>query len=377
MIIFYPPQPTCTPIVITDMMDSSDRWSSLEIWAQALLNMPDGVAKLDNPAIYSCKYNYSLQHNGVPLATALKMTMDAAISSPPAKLIAQVSVDYVSSAQSIDNMSDALVKFANPEFKVMTAVVVERMGVSVMCRSFVAFSVILQPDMYGTNTTLYIRAASFDDMLIKSELAYQFNTTDPLKNQLTELAAKAGYTCSFDASFGDYLIPVCGRLFPPTTLPKILDEICLQNKIVYKITVVNTYKIISFYSQGIEPSAAPSIYDSGYEFSFLGYAGNLMWGVGVENYANVKFKTPIFDAVLFDKITIYNDSKCALFEGFKKASSRVGRIIPDSYEAYIIRYAIDRNDSELCCEVTATNNWLLAQFRIDGILETKIFGGLL
>ena len=112
-------------------------------------------------------------------------------------------------------------------------------------------------------------------------------------------------------------------------------------------------------------------------FSFLGYKGALIWGVGVENYANVKFKTPIFDAVLFDKITIFNDSQSALFQGFKKATEKIGKFIPESYDAYILRYTIDRNDTEICCEVTATNNWLLAQIRIEGILESKIFGGLL
>lgn len=374
MIIFYPPQSTCTPVVIADMTDSSDRWSAANITALALLNMPDGVEGIDQPSIYSCKYNYSLQHNGVPLAAAFKMTMDAAIFSPPAGLIAQVSVDYVSSAQSIDNMTDALVKFANPELKVMTAVVIERAGVSqanVISRSLIAYSVILQPDSYGTNTTLYIRAASFVDAIIKAELGIQLDITEPLKDQISALAAKLDYACDFAPGVGEDP-PVCGRMFQPTTLAKFLDEMCLQNKIVYDIDK----KMISFYSQNEAPEGVTNI-DATYKFSFLGYTGALLWGVGVENYANVKFKTPIFDAVLFDKVTIFNDSQSALFQGFKKANSRVGVKVPDSYDAYIIRYAIDRNDSALCCEVTATNNWLLAQTRIDGILESKIFGGAL
>ena len=378
MIIFFPPQPVCTPVVIADMTDSSDRWSAAEMWVQALLNMPDGVSSIKQPSIYSCKYSYGIQHNGVPLGAALKMTFDAAISSPPAGLIAQVSIDYVSSAESVDQMSDALVKFANPEFKIMTAVAVERTGGSVMSRSFVAYSVILQPNALGTNTTLFIRGASFDDSLIKSELGYQFDITRTIDVQLTELAAKLGYTCSFDPAANlSTRYPVNGRLYQPTTLPKILDDFCLQNKIIHKIdSWGKTIKTISFYAQNEAPEAAVNSPATN-AFSFLGYSGALMWGVGVENYANVKFKTPIFDARLFDKVTLYNDSSSALFYGFKKASERIGKLIPDSYDAYIIRYAIDRNDSELCCEVTATNNWLLAQTRIDGILESKIFGAVL
>jgi len=374
MIIFYPPSGVCTPIVIADMLDSSDQWSTTRIFAVALANKPDNVTAIVEPKIYSCKYSYSAQHNGVPLGAALKMTLNAVISSPPSELIAQVTVDYVSSAESINQMSDALAKYINPQLKVMTVVIVERVSSSSeMSRSFVAYSVVLQPDAYGTNATLFVRAASFNDTLIKSEFGYQFDITTPLNTQLTELCAKLKSTASFDAGVATG-VPVSGRLFQPTTLSKILDEVCLQNKIIPDIDDKN--KIVRFHAQNKAPDStnAPAINS----FSFLGFGGSaLMWGVGVENYANVKFKTAIFDARLFDKITLYNDSQSALFTGFKKASPKIGPLVPASYDAYMLRYAIDRNDAELCCEVTATNNWLLAQMRIDSILESKIFDGAL
>jgi hypothetical protein len=373
--IFYPPSAVCTPIIIADMLDSSDQWSTIRANALALANKPDSVTAVSMPKIYSCKYNYSAQHNGIPLGAALKMTLHAAISSPPSELIARVTVDYVSSADSINQMSDALAKYVNPQLKVMTVVIVER-GASMfseVSRSFVAYSVVLQPDAYGTNATLFIRAASFNDTLIKSEFGYQFDITKPLNMQLTELCAKQNFIASFDAGVASS-VPVSGRLFQPMPLSKILDEICLQNKIIPEIDDKN--KIIRFHAQNKAPSStnAPALNS----FSFLGFGkSSLMWGVGVENYANVKFKTAIFDVRLFDKITLYNDSQSALFEGFKKASPQLGPLVPASYDAYLLRYVIDRNDAELCCEVTATNNWLLAQMRIDSILESKIFGGAL
>jgi len=374
MILFYPTAGVCTPIIIADMLDSSDQWSTAKALALAVQNKPDDVTVVNKPKIYSCKYNYSVQHNGVPLGEALKMSFRAAISSPPSELIARVTVDYVSSAESIDQMSDALVAYANPQFKILTAVIVERVSASSeISRSFVAYSVILQPDAYGTNATLFIKGAAFYDALIRSELGYQLNTTEPLNTQLTALCADLDYTCVFDSGVAT-AAPASGRLFQPTTLSKILDEICLQNKIIPEID--EPYKTIRFHAQNAEPAAAAA--PAKHTFSFLGYGKSaLVWGVGVENYANVKFKTPVFDAKLFEKITIYNDSQSALFQGFKKASPKIGALIPASYNAYILRYTIDRNDSELCCEVTATNNWLLAQIRIDGILESKIFGGAL
>jgi hypothetical protein len=372
MMIFYPPAAECTPIIIADMLDSSDQWSTIRANALALANKPDNVTAVSTPKIYSCKYSYSAQHNGVPLGAALKMTLQAAISSPPSELIARVTVDYVSSADSIKQMSNALAKYVNPQLKVMTVVIVER-GASTfseVSRSFVAYSAVLQPDAYGTNATLFIRAASFNDTLITSEFGYQFDVTKPLNTQLTKLCAKLKFTASFDAGVASS-VPVSGRLFQPMPLSKILDEICLQNKIIPEIDDKN--KTIRFHSQNKAPDSTNAPAVNG--FSFLGLGNSLlMWGVGVENYANVKFKTVIFDARLFNKIILYNDSQSALFEGFKKASPQIG---PASYDAYILRYAIGRNDAELCCEVTATNNWLLAQIRIDSILESKIFGGAL
>lgn len=373
--MFYPTNTVCTPIVIADMMDSSDAWSVAKVFTLALLNKPDDVAVVNKPKIYSCKYSYSVQHNGIPLGAALKMALSAAISSPPSELISRVSVDYVSSAESIDQMSDALVKFANPQLKVMTAVVIERIALtSEVCRAFVAYSVMLQPDAYGTNATLFVKGASFNDALIKSELGFQLNITEPLHTQLSALCAQIGYTCAFDSGVAAG-VPVSGRLFQPSTLPKILDEICLQNKIIPEID--DKKKTIRFHSQNTAPTGAAAT-PAKNTFSFLGYGKSaLLWGVGVENYANVKFKTQIYDAKLFEKVTIYNDSQSALFEGFKKSRPKIGPFVPAAYDAYVLRYTIERNDSELCCEVTATNNWLLAQVRIDGILESKIFGGVL
>jgi hypothetical protein len=373
MMIFYPAASVCVPIIIADMLDSSDVWSAARAFALALANKPSNVTTITTPKIYSCKYSYSAQHSGIPLGAALKMTLSATVLSPPSELIARVTVDYVSSAESVDQMSDALAKFVNPQLKIMTVVIVERVStVSEMTRSFVAYSAVLQPDAYGTNATLFIRGASFNDALIKSELGFQLDISKPLNAQLTTLCAELNYTCAFDAGVASS-VPVSGRLFQPTTLSKILDEICLQNKIIPDIDDKN--KMIRFHAQNKAPDSASVAMNS---FSFLGYGkSSLLWAVGVENYANVKFKTTIFDARLFDKITIYNDSQSALFVGFKKSTPQIGPLIPAAYDAYVLRYAIDRNDAELCCEVTATNNWLLAQIRIDGILESTIFGGAL
>jgi hypothetical protein len=365
MIIFYPPaNPVCVPVVIADMTDSSDQWSAAEISLLIYQNLPTGLMVGFSPVIYSCKYNYEIEHNGSPLGSALKMTLSASIKVPPSDLISQVSIGFVSSAVSPSALADSLI--ANPQLNIMYAVVVEKINfVSNVSRSFIAYSSILQPDPMGVSATLIIKGASIDDTLIRSVVGFHLNKQLPLSTQLTTLAASLDYTLNFVNASAANSIPVNEILFQPSTLPKILDEICLQNKLLYKING----SIITLFSQTSEPLATNFL---NLKYSFLGYKNSsLMWAVGVENYANVKFKTPVFDASLFEKIVLYDDSNSGLFTGLKKNFGLI-----NSYDMIILRYSIIRNDYELCCEVTATNNWLLSQMRIDGIMESKIYGAI-
>jgi hypothetical protein len=365
MIIFYPPaNPVSIPIVVADMTDSSDQWSVAEFGLIIYQNIPTGLMIGFSPVVYSCKYNYEITHNGSPLGSALKMTLGVSIKVPPSDLISQVSIGFVSSAISPGALAESLI--ANPQLNIMYAVVVEKINfVTNVSRSFIAYSSILSPDTLGTSATLIIKGASIDDTLIRSVLGFHLNTQISLATQLTELAASMDYKLNHINTLAAFYPPVQEKLFQPSTLPKVLDEICLQNHMIYRIDK----DIITLFSQTTEPTLDIAITP---KFSFLGSEkSSLMWGVGVENYANVKFKTPVFNASLFSKIVLYDDSKSGLFTGLKKNFGLI-----NSYNMIILRYSIIRNDYELCCEVTATNNWLLSQMRVEGIMEAKIYGAL-
>jgi hypothetical protein len=370
MIIFYPPaNPVCVPVVVADMTDSSDQWSAAEISLLIYQNLPTGLMVGFSPVIYSCKYNYEIEHNGSPLGAALKMTLSASIKVPPSDLISQVSIGFVSSAVDPGAIADSLI--ANPQLNIMYAVVVEKINfVSNVSRSFIAYSSILQPDPLGVSATLIIKGASIDDTLIRSVLSFHLNKQLPLSTQLTTLAASMDYTLDSINAPSANSMPKNEILFQqPSTLPKVLDEICLQNKLMYKIKG----SIITLYSQTSELVIDNPLNP---KFSFLGNKGSVMWALGVENYANVKFKTPIFDAELFSKIVLFDDSKSKLFTGLKVNSDLSTKYLT-AYDMIILRYSIVRNDYELCCEVTATNNWQLSQIRVlDGIMESKIYGAL-
>ena len=382
MMIFYPPPiaGTCTPVIVADMTDSSDQWSMAELTLATYRNMPTSTPYffLFPPSVYSCKYNYEVQHNGSPLGQALKMTLNASIKTPPADLIAQVSVKYAESL--LDAISPTGNPIANPQLDVMYAVVVERAGfISNVSRSFVAYSSQLQPDSFGTSATLFIRGAHFNDAMIQvvAGIGLQLNTILPLGAQLQAIVTPTGYILDSSA-VADIAArpPVSGILMQPATFHQFLDKVCLQNKMLYAIDG----QIIRLFSQTTKIPGADIFLKT--EFSFLGSFGAVMWAVGVENYANVKFKTAIFNASLFTTITIYDDNTAGLFSELKSTAGLFSGLKrnpfpprPASYDMIVLRYAIIRNDSELCCEVTATNNWLFSQCRVEGIFELKIYGG--
>ena len=375
MIIFYPstPEGIVNPVVILDALDSSDRYSDVEVLAQTYKNFKaDNAQPISSPSIYSCSYEFEFTHNGIPLGEGIKTQFLGTISSPPASLVSQFSPKFFTSAQSINQMADVASKIANPQTTITNAALVVRdQKNNYVSRQFVAYAAQIQPDVFGATTTMVVHGAALDDILLKSEIAFQLDKKFPLSTQLTTMLTKAGYTTIFnvgDATANGVfptVYPVSDKLFQPMKLQALLDEICLQNKLVNVIDG----KVVTFYSQNDKPS----LYQKA-EFSFLGYKGSLAWAIGVENYANIKFKTLYFDARLFQPITIWNDIKTAFFDGLVKNGNTS---LINSYDANIIRYSLRRTQDEIACEITATNNWLLSQMRIDGILEAKIYAGSL
>lgn len=364
MLIFYPQNgEVVTPVVVLDALDSSDRFTDAEVLICCYKYAPDEISIIAKPEIYSCTYEFVFSHNGIPLGEGIKTRFTGTISSPPASLVSQFSPKFFSSAQSAAEIADAFSPIANPQSSITYAalVVLDQLN-NFVARKFVAYSAQVFPDPFGSTTTMVVNGASLEDMIIKQGVAFILDTLQPLATQLSAMLSRVGYTAVFNSSLTEK--PVADKMFPPARLREILDEVCLQNKL---ISSISDLKVVTFYSQSDAPLSA----SNNAKFSFLGYTGALAWGLGVENYVNVKFKTPYFDAQLFQPVTLYNDIKSAFFDGLPKKSIVTAAV--DAYDAYIIRYSLIRNAGEIVTEITASSNWLLAQTRIDGILESRVY----
>jgi len=380
MLIFYTDK---NPCVIIDALSNDDRFTRADILSAVAQNTPSDIEfyseSIGNPKIYSCEYSAEFSHIGIPLGEGMKTKFSAMIKSAPGELVSAFSPKFLTSSKNLSDMGNALGKIANPQTWLTYGVMVVQIpgyGISkkTVTRSFIAYAAPVEPDAFGTTTTMFVSGAMVDDILLKTECAFQIDKKTSLQSQLSSLLSKNGWTGTFNASQASNM-PATEILFHPMKFYDLIDEICLQNKMIPIID--EKKKNITFNSAN--PGGAPKSSNNYPSFSFLGYKGNLSWGLSVENYSNIKFKTMMFDPQLFQGIIIYNDIYSAFFGGLTKQPgppSIIGKTI-DAYSAFVIRYIIKWSREDLYVELTASNNWIMAMFRVDGLLESSIYNAVL
>lgn len=372
---FIQPAATATqPVVIIDAMSSDDRFTETEIQKLAKDNSP--TSSLTTPVIFSCEYSAQFEHIGMPLGAAIKTRFAGTLKSPPAILVDAFSPKFLTDSQSVEQLADSLSTIPNAQTHITYAAMVFRtQSGGTVSRQFIIYAAPMFPDAFGTTVTMYLTGALIDDVMIKTTTFCQIDKKSTLKSQLDALLSSQS-----PALVGNYKdapaqinsIPATEILLKPMKLFNLLSEICLQNKMLFTIDYAKSR--VNFYGQGNDN--APKTLDyTPPKFSFLGSAGYIAWGLGVENYTNVKFKTSIFDCQLFTKIVLYNDINSAFFGRLTKNPklSSALKSVADTYDAWIIRYIMRWNRQETVCEVTASNNWLMSQFRVDALLETAIY----
>jgi len=374
MLIFYVENNVfIVPVVIIDALSSDDRFVTGDILSAVYENSPDD-AFLKPPEVYSCEYSAQFEHIGIPMGQALKTKFSGTLKSPPALLVTAFSPKFLTSAESLADLTNALSKIPNSQTNIVHSAMVLR-GVNgyMISRKFITYSAPLYPDPHGTTTTMILSGAMIDDIMIKQTAFFQIDKKSTLKLQLQSFLSQQDppWKSDFTNAPTANSLPATEILMQPMTFNSFLREVCEQNKLI-AIPDSDKRKVV-FYGQG--QGNAPKTQDTPIEkFSFLGSEGYMAWGLGVENYVNIRFKTSIFDAKLFEKITLYNDVKSAFFEGLTSSPSPVSTFKDvKTYDAWIIRYIIKWSRLETICEITASNNWIMGIMRVDNFLESKIY----
>lgn len=382
MLIFYVKKSNSAatitqPIVVIDAMSSDDRFTTKEILKACKDNAPENTSIPLKIPTYSCEYSAQFEHIGIPIGAALKSMFSASIKSPPADLISAFAPTFNNSASSISQMSDPNFKVPNVKTNITyAAMVIKDQSGNRISRKFIVYAAPMYPDPYGTLITMVLQGAMVDDILIKGAVSVQINKKTSFKSQMDAFLGKLKPPMKANYNYMSHPNnpPATEKLFPPMKLNNLLSEICLQNNLIY--TIEYSKNVVNFYGAG-QASAPETPEYKIPEFSFLGSAGSIAWALGIENYANIKFKTSIFDCKLFNKITIVNDINSKVFSGLTKKptsiSTSILKKVSDKYDAWIIRYSMRWSRQETVCEITASNNWVMSQFRVDGLMETAIY----
>lgn len=130
-------------------------------------------------------------------------------------------------------------------------------------------------------------------------------------------------------------------------------------------------KTVKFYSQGNGGTPKNRPLNTLQMLSFLGAGGRLIISnFTVSNFAQANFSTQFFPVQPFDSLLVVNDAKSGVFEG-ATVSQKLGKF--DVFLYYVLAYSYRWSRELYELQISATNNWLLSQNKVDTLLETGVW----
>lgn len=364
------------PVVLLDSQRSDDRFGTFEIAAEVKKNAPD-KEDLGETEIFSVEYNATYSHTGVRPGDAWRSRFYATVKNPPATLMTMFSPLYFVSSQTEEALTEVIQRIVNPQRSIVYAAMVVRGANEIISRKFVVYAAPNRPVVGSTDTEMTLLGAQFDDVVIRKGKFVRFDKKSPLNKQIT-----AWLKPEFKAEFlkgAASKPPVSEILFPVQPIETTLARLCNENLLVCD-RVNNTFVFSDSRRRG-NPETSGEV-----EASFMGTAGLMCYNFALSDYTRAQFNCEVFDIQLFSSITIYNDIRSAIFTGLNKvvapntndtilgdAASLLATSVTDKYNFYIIAYdLVDGRDAKHL-RITAVNNWIVAQSKVDALLENQVY----
>lgn len=375
MLIFYPrttDSPLIAPLVLIDALCSDDRFSTKEIAflvKQCAPQLAEPIGLLPHK-VFSTEYEYTYSRRNAPPDAAVKSEFTGMIKSPPAEFVSAFSPAWFLSSQNIDQMNEAASKVANAQTAYVYASACSRaVDGKTLKLDFVAYRAESVPDPFGVSTTLLLHGALIDDVILtRLDSGFTLDNKTLLTTQLTKLAASFGFATEFTLK-NNSVFPVSKKIFPPQTLNRMLGGICYQNKLLFYMDYET--KTVKFYSQGNGGTPKNRPLNTLQMLSFLGAGGRLIISnFTVSNFAQANFSTQFFPVQPFDSLLVVNDAKSGVFEG-ATVSQKLGKF--DVFLYYVLAYSYRWSRELYELQISATNNWLLSQNKVDTLLETGVW----
>lgn len=375
IVLFKSVSPTITqPIVIIDYTRSDEQYSDIEIGVWVNVFAPLDAATILKPVVYSLDYTATFTHSGMNYGNSLKQTFEASIINAPVELVKLLNIEQYASQQNISALSNALNNVIDPQVIFPTGgILFKGLDGSKIYRKFMVYSTPYDFDSRRINSTLKIKGSHFDSMVMRLQFAINIKKSIPLLGQIEGVISKAGLSINGQsyvtlASF----MPVVDKYYSPMPLNASLDEICRDNNLAYD----NNNGVLSFVS--LSPNSPPSQVVKN-KFSFLNSVPNtkMISSFSLNNYVSCEMESDIYDPELFSSITVFDDSRTdgKLFSNMVKSPDILSGF--QGYRFYVQEYSLHDSRDKTSAITKGTNNWLLNNFKLDHLLENKIYQGAL
>lgn len=371
------------PVVLMDSQRSDDRFGTREIKAivEAVPPKLKGV-QLGKTEVYSVEYSATYSVNGVNPGESWRTRFFGMVKNPPGVLISTFSPRYFVSQESMAALTAVVQRVVNPQKDIVYATMAVRGVSGIVSRQFVAYAAQHRPIPNTSDSELQISGAGFDDTVIRAKKAVRFDKKTPLKDQLTAFLSPE-FKVVFETADATAK-PVSEIFRAAMPLNELLGEICTQNQLVFK----QEGDTITFYDTRTKgsPKKPPEV-----EGSFLGRAGIMVYNFALSDYTLGQFNADVFDIKLFSSMAIYNDIKQAVFSGLNKIAgapaknsagilssistlaASLGGSAPDKYGFFVLAYDLVDGREAKHLKIIATNNWIVSQAKVAGLLENQVY----
>lgn len=369
------------PVALIDAQRSDDRFGTFEINNLVKSNMPVALKGKDvsSAQVFSVEYTATFSHNGVNPGDAWRTRFFGMVKNPPGVMVSLFSPQYFVSQESMEALKAVIQRIVNPQKAIVYAVMCVRGVTGTVSRPFVAYAAPHRPIPDTGDTEMQILGAGFDDIIIRAKKAVRFDKKTSLSAQLSAWL-KPEFNVIFEEGVDQTAKPVSEIFRPAMPLNEALGEVCTQNE----ITFVQEGKTIKFRDTRTKGSPKKS---GGFEGSFLGSAGIMIYNFALSNYTQAQFSSDVFDIPIFGTMTIFNDIQSAVFTGLNKVATppseqkkSVFRAIAslltpkiDKYGFYILAYDLVDGREMKQLKIMATNNWLVSQAKVEGMLEQQVY----
>lgn len=386
MIIFFKQSRTenvfATPFAVLDYTRSDDQYSRKEIEALVveagnLVNVGYNSALL---SVFSLDYAVVYKHTAVTIGDALKTSVGISISNAPPELSSLVNIKQIVGQESALSLGDSVKKVVDAQNQFPYGVLIYDIPgpagtKKTVMKKFMVYGTTYNFDAKRINSTLQIRGASFDSMVMRLQMRMNIDKAKPLVAQIQAALAPTGFKITAPADMAAKL-PVASRYYPPAPVNKILANVCRDNGIFFDLDSDNkTVKLISLNSEN-NPAYLSLIPT---KFSFRGHVSgsSIISTFSVQDYATATFKTEPQDLSLFDSVIIYNDSDASdLFGNFRADPAPYGLKKVKGYNFYILQLILTVSRTESTLTITGTNNWLISNFKLDTLFENAVYSGI-